>query len=474
MRILFASAEFAPLAQSGGLGDAVAGLAGALRARGHEIECVVPAYPSLLRHPECPKLTRGDTLELRGPAGPFAARWSCGDLESGVRLALVDAPETFEGEAIYPPDSHGPLRYASLGRAAALRAFTTRPDVLVTHDWHAALGIAVLRTIFDTGPARAIGTVQVVHNNAYQGRFPPDSWPQLGLHPDLFRPDGLECFGDLCLLKGGLLWAERIVAVSPRYARELTTPEFGNGLEGVYRMREHRLSGIVNGIDVGRYGPEHDEALSARFSAAQPAGRARCREALLSGFGLDTPEPGRLLVAVGRFAEQKGWDVLAEALDALVARGSSVVLLGDGDAAISKALERAAARHPGRIAIEVGWNEALARRMYAAADCVLIPSRFEPCGLVQRIAQRYGALPVAHRVGGIVDTVEDGKSGVLFEPLDPRTLVAAADRAAGIVAARGREAVARALMAVDVSWTGPAADWESLLEAVGDEARGRA
>ena len=205
-----------------------------------------------------------------------------------------------------------------------------------------------------------------------------------------------------------------------------------------------------------------------------PDGKVACRAALLSELGLVAPPPGRLLAAIGRLDAQKGWDVLEESLPALVAHGASLALLGDGDAELAERLRAACARHPRRVSLHVGWDEARARRLYAGADAVLIPSRFEPCGLVQLVAQRYGALPVAHRVGGLADTIVDRESGILFAPLSAASLVAAVDRAAALAAERTPRALRRALMSLDVSWAGPAARWETLLEDVARQARARA
>lgn len=457
--------------QSGGLGDAVGGLANALVARGNEMVCVLPAHRDVLRHPACPPLRDVGAVSLPAPAG--TARWLAGSL-AGVELRLLDAPALFDRASLYgPADAAEASRYAAFARATAALVATERPDVLVAHDWHAALAIAVLRNGFDFGAARGVGTVQVVHNGAFLGRFPAEAFAATGLPSTLFHPDAVEFYGDLALLKGGLAFADRIVAVSPTYARELQTPELGEGIDGLYRFRAARLLGIANGIDVARYDPARDAALPARFDAANPGPKRLCRDDLVAQAGLDDPEPGRLLVAVGRLAAQKGWDVLADALPLLVERGASLVLLGDGDATIAARLRAAATRWPSRVHVAIGWDDALARRAYAGADCVLVPSRYEPCGLVQRLAQRYGALPVAHRTGGLVDTIEDGATGVLFDPLTPAALADAVDRAAALLASRGVRNVQRALLALDVSWTEPAAEWERVLAEVAREAARR-
>ena len=470
LRLVFASAELAPLAQTGGLGDAVAGLAGALAERGHELTCLLPAWRGALRSASLPELHDAGSPRGAQPGGERAGRWRAGRM-GGVRIELLEQGELFDRESPYGGPDEG-LRFVAFSRAAAARCAELAPSVVVAHDWHAALTLCALQTFWGVGAARAVGSVQVVHNNAHTGRFGPALFPATGLPAELFRPDGLEFHGDLCLLKGGLAWADRIVAVSPSYAVELETPEQGGGLEGLYRHRSDRLVGIANGIDTARHDPARDAALAAPFSAGDPGGRERCREQLRVELGLEAGAPGHLLAAVGRLAPQKGWDVLAEALPALVARGFGVALLGDGDASIAAALRAAARRWPGRVAFATGWNDALARRLYAGADALLIPSRFEPCGLVQLLAQRYGALPIAHRVGGLQDTIRDGETGILFAPLSAEALVAAAERGAALLAERGASLVGN-LLAVDVSWRRPAARWERLLAAVAREAAAR-
>lgn len=473
LRLHFATAELAPLALSGGLGEAVSGLALALAARGHEVTCLLPAHRGALESPELPPLADAGAVRLAVPEGEddLVGRWLEGRL-GPLRLLLLDLPALYDRPQLYAGGGgdEEALRFTAFARAVAARAAFETPDVLVAHDWHAALSLCCLRTLHDFGRARGVACVQVVHNGAYQGRFAASAMASTGLPVELFDSDGLEFWGDLSLLKGGLVWADRIVAVSPRYAAELQTADFGHGLDGLYRWRAHRLVGIVNGIDVARHDPATDAVLPARYDVQYPKPKGTCREDLLGALGLARPEPGRLFAAIGRLAEQKGWDVLADAIPALVAGGASLVLVGDGDPLLAERLRTAARRFPERVAAAIGWDEALARRAYAGADAVLVPSRFEPCGLVQLVAQRYGTLPVAHRVGGLVDTIADGETGVLFAPLTPEALVDAAERAARLLAEQGADKVVRRLLALDVSWSAPAAAYESVLAAVAREA----
>jgi starch synthase len=455
---------------------------------------VIPGYRSSLAAyatlPGAPPLVEDGEVTVAFKDGELRCRWRRGLLAPGVTLCFLDAPALYDRPGLYGHVDDA-LRFIAFSRAVGYRCDSAPPDVLVSHDWHSALAICVLRTALDRGQNRAIGTVQVIHNNAYQGLFPREAMALTGLSSELFHPEGVEAWGRLCLLKGGIHWADRIVAVSPTYAEEIQTPEFGEGLEGAYRARAHRLCGIANGIDIHRFDPAHDPALPVPFDASQPAGKRRCREAMAKELGLLEPGPGRLCVAIGRFAKQKGWDVLAAALDELVARSCSVGLLGDGEPEIAAQVREVAARHPGRVTVRVGYDEALARRLYGGADCVLIPSRFEPCGLVQRIAQRYGAVPVAHRVGGLADTIDDPEfealhlshrpagsparraSGILFEPLGVPALVEAVARVARLGDTGELEALQRRLLRLDVSWARPAARWERVLEAAAYEAKGR-
>jgi starch synthase len=427
---------------------------------------------------------------VRFPGFELSGRFLCGELFPGVDVALLDIPALFDRAGLYG-DAAGPypdeaLRFITLARAAAYRAEAEKPDVVVAHDWHAALALPTLRTALDRGRNREIGVVQTVHNNAYQGRVHVENYGLTGLANDLFHAEGLEAYGSLCMLKGGTMWADRVVAVSPTYAREIQTPAFGEGLEGAYQSRAHRLTGIVNGIDTVRFDPSTDRTLPAHFRAEDPSGKDTCRRALLEGLGLDAPAPGLLCAGIGRFAPQKGWDVLAASIDGLVELGATLVLLGDGDPWIARLLEEKRKQYPKKVSVRFGYDDAFARRIYAGADAVLVPSRFEPCGLVQLIAQRYGAVPIAHAVGGLVDTIVDPvfrgasrddpwkrSTGILFAPLSPDTLISAVARCAALGESGRLPDVQRRLLELDVSWDGPAALWETLFAGVADEARRR-
>ena len=494
MHVMFVASECAPLAQSGGLGDAVSGLARALGAMGHEVTVVIPAYRVALASQVCPRLVEGGGMKLAFPGFELHGRFLCGTLFPGVEVALLDIPAIYDRAGIYGEGGwdygDNTLRFVALCRAAAYRAEAEQPDVVVAHDWHAGLTLAMLRTSLDRGSNRKIGTVQVVHNNAHQGRVPADAMALTGLAPDLLHVDGLEAWGSLCMLKGGVMWGDRIVAVSPTYAREIQTHDFGEGLEGAYKTRVHRLTGIVNGIDDVRFDPATDSALPAQYNADDLSGKLTCRRKLLERCGLDAPPAGLLCAAIGRLAAQKGWDIIVRSLDALLDKGASFVALGDGSKWIADALADKAAQHPKRVFFKSAYDDGLARQIYAGADVMLVPSRFEPCGLVQLIAQRYGTVPVAHATGGLVDTIHDPwlsssrsgtdasdpwrrATGVLFSPLTAENLVFGVDRVAKLAAGGRLPEVQKRLLSLDVSWDGPAQSWLAVLKDVVTEAKHR-
>jgi starch synthase len=472
----------------------VSGLARALGALGHEVTCVLPAYQSALTTAALPRLLDGGPVQLSFPSFSLQGRFLTGTLFPGVAVDLLDLPQLYDRSGVYGEKGRdyddNPLRYIALARAAAYRAEQAMPDVVVAHDWHAALVCAVLRTSLDRGAVRGIGAVQVVHNNAHQGRVASANMAFTGLAADLFHPDGVEAWGSLCLLKAGVNYADRVVAVSPTYARVVQTRDFGEVLEGEYRPRAHRLHGIVNGIDTQRFDPGTDHALAATYDEQNLDGKALCRTDLLDAFGLDAPPPGLLLAGIGRLANQKGWDIILSSLDGLLALGATCVFLGDGSAELSGALTRRAAQSPRRIRFHAGYDDALARRIYAGADAMLIPSRFEPCGLVQLIAQRYGTVPIGHATGGRVDTIRDPWSqpvragtdahdpwkratGALFAPLTRDNLVFACERIKKLGETGRLPEVQRRLLELDVSWDGPAQSWLAVLEEASFEARRR-
>ena len=310
-----------------------------------------------------------------------------------------------------------------------------------------------------------------MHNLAFQGLFPQQDWPQLGLGSRYMAPAGLEFHGQLSFMKAGLKFADRVTTVSPTYAREIAAPEFGCGLDGVIRGRAADVSGILNGIDPVVWDPATDPAIAQRYSVAQPAGKRACRRALQALMGLAADEQALLLTVVSRLTAQKGLDLVLAELPALVAAGVQLALQGTGEPALEAALRRAQQAHPGRVAVHIGYDETRAHQLIAGADVIAVPSRFEPCGLTQLYGLRYGTVPVVRRVGGLADTVSDAgpgtgpasQTGFLFDAATPAAFEACVQRALMLKRdAAAWQAVMQRGMAQDLSWAGPARDYLAL------------
>ena len=419
MKILYVCTELYPLLKTGGLADVGAALPAALRAAGCEVRMLLPAFASIAAG----VCADGPPLALPEVGGPEVLRTLAQVpvlvpghvIASGQPVYLLDAPALYlrEGGPYQDADaqewSDNAARFALLGWAAAALGYGTdpqwQPDVVHAHDWHAALAPLYLKLLAKGRPTKP--SVFTIHNLAYQGLFPASSCAELGLPTSLFKVDALEYHGLLSFMKAGLQFADAITTVSPRYAQEITTPEQGCGLDGVLRERQDRLSGILNGVDYQLWDPATDPLLNAHFDNKRMSGKARVKRALQRLLGLEERADALLFVAVSRLSEQKGLHLLPPILPELIERGGQLVILGNGDAAIELSLREALAGHPGQTALRIGYDEALAHRIIAAADVILVPSRFEPCGLTQLYGLRYGALPLVHAVGGLADTVTD-------------------------------------------------------------------
>ena len=450
LRVLAVAAECFPLVKTGGLADVVGALPGALAGEAIGVTTLLPGYPAVLAALEGAEAVRDWGGLFGGPARLLRGR------ARGLDLLVLEAAHLFgrEGNPYIGPDGQdwpdNALRFAALGRAAADAAEGF--DAVHAHDWQAGLAGAYLRG------ARPL--VFTIHNLAFQGRYEAEVFPRLGLPAEAFSIDGVEFYGGVGFLKAGLYYADRITTVSPTYAAEICTPEGGWGLDGLLRHRAAALSGILNGLDTAEWDPATDRRLAAAFSAAEPGGRPANRAALLARFGLE--EGGPLFLFVGRLTLQKGIDLVLDALPALLAEGGRIAILGTGDRALEARCREAAAAHPGRVGAVIGFDEGLARLGYGGADSVLVPSRFEPCGLAQLCALRYGAPPVVARVGGLADTVIDANeaalaagaaTGVQFAPPSAAALAGALRR----MAALHRDgpafaALQRAALGADVSW----------------------
>ena len=459
MRVLFVTPECAPLTKTGGLGDVAAALPAALRVQGNDVRTLLPRYREI------------DPAGAEERASVRLLGMEVRVLEKGEFL-FVDCPSLFDRDGGPYQDAAGAdwpdnaLRFGVLSRAAALLASSAsplawRPEILHCNDWPTALAPVYLH--FER--ARA-GAVMTVHNLAYQGIFDASLLERLELPRATFAIEGLEFYGRLSFLKGGLVYSDAISTVSPSYAREIQTEEFGCGLDGVLRERRGVLRGILNGIDGELWNPMSDPHLPERYSWNSLERKAVNKQALQQCLNL-APEPqAPLLGVVSRFAYQKGIDLIAGAVDELVQLGAELCVLGRGEREYEAALTAAAARHPGRVACASGFDEQLAHLIEAGADLFLMPSRYEPCGLNQMYSQRYGTPPVARATGGLLDTIMDGETGFLFGPPQSAALVGAVKRALEVYGdtRRWRELQRRG-MTRDFSWAGPARQYADLYAA---------
>lgn len=453
MRVLFATAELSPVATVGGLAAAAAGLGRELRRAGTDVDLVMPDYGGIALIDE----VRFD-LEVPDWVGAAVVRRGR-HLDVGA-LTLISVPEMARPHPYLRPDGQGwadnSERFFRFGRAVAALAELDRPDILHLNDWHTGAALAAF--------VRPPPTVVSIHNLAYQG-IADGTWL------DVIGPNGrhYEWWGGTNPLSGVMALADRIVAVSPNYATEIQTPERGFGLDGPLRERGDALVGILNGIDTDVWDPATDTHLRTNFSRTEMAGKADCRAALIERVGFPADDVP-LATVVTRLTEQKGVDLLVPLIPLLDQIPMRLVVLGSGDAVLAAELHDLAVRHPDVFAFVEGYDEALSHQMFAGGDLFLMPSRFEPCGLTQMQAMRYGAIPVVTAVGGLVDTVTDadadrGSKGLGFVAAEPTSehLLAAMFRASRAASnKRSARALRNRMMAVDWSWTEPARRYAEL------------
>jgi starch synthase len=444
MQVLSVAAEAYPLVKTGGLGDVVGALPGALADHGVTVTTLLPGYPAVRDHIGAAPLVH-HYENLFG----VEARILASNL-NGHPLLVLDAPTLFLRNGNVYVDRKGAdwpdnwRRFAALSRAAADLASRVIPnwrfDILHAHDWHAGLAPAYLR--YASGPGPIAPSAITIHNIAFQGRFDVSVFPFLGLPPTAYHIDGIEYYGGIGFLKAGLASANAITTVSPGYAKEIQSAAFGMGLEGLMQTREKDVFGILNGIDPQIWNPVTDAALAARYDAHCLKARQVNKRAIEAGFEL-TPGDGPLFAVVSRLSWQKGMDVLVDAIDTLVALGGRLALLGTGDAALEEKFRAAAARHPGKVAMALGYDESLSHLLQGGADAILIPSRFEPCGLTQLYGLAYGCVPVAARTGGLRDTIIDANeaalaqgvaTGILFDGMTKDAIVQALQRTVALYA----------------------------------------
>lgn len=471
-KILFVTSEAYPLMKTGGLADVSGSLPNALKALGHDVRILMPAY--------------ADTLASLGPLQAHHLPQINGAIDilegllpgSEVPIWLVAHPGTFDrpGNPYLTPDgkswTDNAERFALLSRVAVEVAmnrvgYRWKPDIVHCNDWQTGLIPALL----GDEPKRP-ATVFTIHNLAYQGNFPRAMFRQLGLPERFWSHHALEFYDQLSFIKGGLVYADRISTVSPTYAREIQGKEFGCGMEGLLAQREDRLHGILNGIDDQAWDPAHDPYLPHAFDAEDLSGKALVKSALQARSGLAQDAEVALIALVGRLVQQKGIDLVIDALPQLMDLPLQLVILGSGEKKYEHALDQWTRLYPDRISLTLGYDEPLAHLIEAGADLFLMPSRFEPCGLNQMYSQRYGTAPIVRSVGGLADTVDDASadnlaagtaSGITFADARPDALLQAVHRAIALFRDKSVwEQIQRIAMNKDFSWHKSARQYEAL------------
>ena len=480
MRILHVASEVAPFAQSGGLADVLSGLPAALvDSHGMTAGVVVPLYRGVEARLAAAGVPLDDGVPLQLEVGPSTFHAQLRIARVGrVRYGFVDCVPLYDrAGTLYGPggtaefsDNH--VRYAALGKAALAPATSAAllggpPDVVHAHDWQGAPTAIYARAL---GVRAAL--VVTIHNLAFRGIYPKQTMVELGLPWSMFTANQLEFYDQLCLLKGGLACADAVTTVSPSYAREILTPERGEALDGFLRWEVRRLVGITNGIDTTAWDPATDAELPARYSREELAGKATCRTQLLREFGLPVGIDQPVIGVIARMADQKGLDLIADIVPDLNRIGARLVVLGSGEAHLEDRFRWLADVFRDHVAVRIGFDLALSRRIYAGSDLFCMPSRFEPCGLGQMYAMRYGSIPVVHAVGGLRDTVRDpgdaelarGRgTGVRFDAPTPLALAGALHRAVALFRDdHARSALRHAAMSRDSSWSASAQQYVQL------------
>lgn len=414
MNIVMAASEAVPYAKTGGLADVVGALPQELVKLGHQVTVILPCYTQLIKAPRRLVTPLGVRADGRPVEVTLEEVARSGASVGSVRVLLVRHDPFFDRPGLYQtaegdfPDNLDRFALFSKAVLEAVRFLDQageRADLLHLHDWQTALCAVYLKTAgYDDGAWKDLRTLLTIHNIGYQGVFPGNQFPKTGLPAALFSPTGLEFYGSVNLLKGGILFSDAVSTVSPTYAKEILTPAFGCGLEGVLATRQGGVAGIANGIDVAAWNPATDRYLSDHYSVSDVSGKRLCKRALQQELGLPQAEVP-LLGAIGRLTPQKGFDLLLDILPELMTLDLQVVILGTGDKELERRLNTAKSRYRDRLGLLLGFDEGLAHRIEAGADMVVMPSRYEPCGLTQLYSLRYGTIPIVRRTGGLADTV---------------------------------------------------------------------
>lgn len=482
MRILLASSEAVPFAKTGGLADVAAGLSKALAGLGHDVTLVLPLYPQQI--PSSINRIRSGLrvtvkLEDRTSSAEIVRAWMPG---SRVDVLLVDQPVYFDRRALYTSDgadyTDNCERFVFLSRAVveAVRILDLRPDVIHANDWQTGLIPALVSEKLRHEPGfERTASVFTIHNMAFQGRFWHWDMALTGLGWEYFNWRQMEFWGHLNLLKTGIVFADLVTTVSPTYAREICTPEFGYGLENVLSERSRDLIGILNGVDIDEWDPAHDKHLPQSYSIdSWKSGKPACKQALQEQLGLPQRADVPLIATVSRLTDQKGFDLIRDRIEDLLAGDLQFVVLGTGERTHEEFIRSLSQRYPRQVAARIGFDEGLAHRMEAASDMFLMPSRFEPCGLNQQYSMRYGSVPIVHGVGGLADSVIDASpenlqrataTGFVFHEYNPQAFQQAVQRSLETFRDQTTwSAIVHAGMSRDCSWSKSAAEYVTVYE----------
>jgi len=480
LNVLSVASELFPIIKTGGLADVAGALPAALASEGVRVISLIPGYPAVMKALDRIEVARDYPELFGGPARLVSAT------AHRMEIFVLDAPHLYErsGSPYLMPDGRdwpdNARRFAALGRIAAdigqgaVPSFI--PDIVHAHDWQAALAPAYLHY----GDVPRPATVMTIHNIAFQGIFPADLLHELGFPPHAFTVDGVEYFGQIGFLKAGLRLADRITTVSPTYAKEIQTPEGGMGLDGLLRSRSKDVFGILNGIDESVWDPASDPALAATFTRDALERRGANKQALQARLGLNA-DPNALLFGVeSRLSEQKGLDLVLAALPSLLGEGAQLALLGAGERTLEDSFRAASIVYPGQVGCFFGYDEGLAHLIQGGSDALLVPSRFEPCGLTQLCAMHYGSVPIVSRVGGLADTVIDANemaiasgvaTGLQFSPVNLTGFADAINRSKMLWPDRDLwRRMQQNGMAVEVGWSRPARRYAELYRSCLEEA----
>lgn len=474
MRILFVASEGLPFSKTGGLADVIEALPRALASKGHEAAVVLPLYDA---GKPMPVVAQSLTIPMAGRLR-FPAIVGGMTLQ-GVRYFFVDDPAYFQRDGLYG-NSQGDYpdnaeRFSELCRCAIEIAKNIWPaDVFHCHDWQTALVPVLLRTSYgDDAAVKDLPIVFTIHNMGYHGLFGKDALEKAGIPPVVFHPGGLEFYGSVNFLKGGIVYSDYLTTVSRKYAQEIQTPEYGYGLDGVVRSRADRIVGILNGVDYSEWNPQKDPHIAMKYSAKDLSGKQVCKQDLLREFDLPQDNLNRAVIGiVSRFADQKGFDLIAERAHEFMREDLTLVVLGTGDRRYEQLFFALASAYPGRVGVKIAYNNVLAHKIEAGSDMFLMPSRYEPCGLNQVYSLKYGTVPVVRATGGLDDTIEPFDlehgtgTGFKFVEYSGGALLYAVRQALHHFA---DERIWRRIqlngMAKDFSWKAPAAEYAKLYEA---------